>query len=134
MGDRGRWSGRDGGTRKKTKMASSRPDRGKCRRRYMRAEKKNGDLKSPLHKGGKKAMNRGEGQPARGLTTAARKTTTPEKSSQMAKTKGRFTIISKGGGGGSSIIAEPSICVVTAAASVPFSLTSTKSFCITPIR
>ncbi len=36
----------------------------------------------------------------RGSTTAARKTTTPERSSQMAKTKGRFTIISKGGGGG----------------------------------
>src|SRR6266567_1349874 len=76
----------------------------------------------------------GEGQPARGLTTAARKTTAPEKSSQIAKTKGRFTIISKGGGGGGGFKAAPHISIDTAAASVPFSLTSTKSCCITPIR
>src|SRR5260370_23304445 len=77
---------------------------------------------------------RGGGQPARGSTTAARKTTTPEKSSQIAKTKGRFTIISKGGGGGAGSKAAPHISIDTAAASVPFSLTSTKSCCITPIR
>src|SRR5229473_2369478 len=70
----------------------------------------------------------------RGSTTAPRKTTTLEKSSQMAKTKGRFTIISKGGGGGGGFKAAPNTTLVMAAASVPFSFTSTKSFCTTPIR